>query len=243
MDDTPLIISHRGNGSKAIENTIEACQNAIHGGAHALEIDIRQCASGEIVVFHDFSLKRMFGKSGFVGRTSLPELKTYRYLNSAASLDTLDEFLDHFKASVPINLDAKTIHFFDFKFADKIIAIINNHGLFETVWVSCFNPFLLQILKMKNANIKTGYLFQRLSWIHTSYDRITWSDAWHPHYSIVNNYLVKKAERLHKELYVWTVNNLSVYNKIKNFPIRGIITDNVLAMRECIDGRINPDPN
>jgi glycerophosphoryl diester phosphodiesterase len=232
MDDTPLIISHRGNGFQATENTIGACEFALQNGAQALEVDIRQCATGEIVVFHDFSLKRMFGKTGYVGRTALPILKSYQYTNSNVTINTLEELFDRFKNSVPINLDAKTIHFFDFKFADKIISIINNHGLFETVWVSCFNPFLLQILKMKSNKIRTGYLFQRLSWLHTAYDLITWSDAWHPHFSIVNDYLVRKAEDNRKELYVWTVNNRQIHDKITKYPITGIITDDVVTMKD-----------
>jgi glycerophosphoryl diester phosphodiesterase len=236
MNDTPLIISHRGNGSHAVENTIDACVLALQNGAQALEIDIRQCATGEIVVFHDFSLKRMFSKSGYIGRISLDLLKTFEYTDTKYKIDTLDEFFDRFKNSVPINLDAKTIHFFDFKFADKIISIIANHGLFETVWVSCFNPFLLQILKMKNKKIKTGYLFQRFSWLHTGYDRITWSDAWHPHFSIVNGYLIRKAHSNKKKLYVWTVNNQNIYDKIKQYPIAGIITDDVGTMKAIANG-------
>jgi glycerophosphoryl diester phosphodiesterase len=93
----------------------------------------------------------------------------------------------------------------------------------------------LQILKIKSKKIKTGYLFQRLSWLHSEYDRITWSDAWHPHFSIVNNYLVRKAQDNKKELYVWTVNNEQIHDKIKMFPITGIITDDVVGMRKIID--------
>jgi glycerophosphoryl diester phosphodiesterase len=235
MGKAPLIISHRGNGSHAVENTINACALALENGAQALEIDIRQCATGEIVVFHDFSLKRMFAKGGYIGRTSLDLLKSFTYTNTNDHIDTLDEFFETFKNRVPINLDAKTIHFFDFKFADKIISIIANHDLFDTVWISCFNPFLLQLLKMNSKKIKTGYLFQRLSWLHTGYDRITWSDAWHPHFSIVNEYLVRKAQNNKKNLYVWTVNKQSVYDKIKNFPIAGIITDDVKTMKGIVN--------
>jgi glycerophosphoryl diester phosphodiesterase len=119
MADLPLIISHRGNGFQAVENTIEACQLALQNGAQALEIDIRQCATGEIVVFHDFSLKRMFGKPGYVGRTPLSVLKRYRQKNTNNSIDVLDELFNIFKDRVPINLDAKTIHFFDFKFGNN----------------------------------------------------------------------------------------------------------------------------
>jgi glycerophosphoryl diester phosphodiesterase len=227
----PLIVSHRGDRTRGIENTIQASELAIEKGANALEIDVRQCASGEIVVFHDFVLKRMFGQNGYVGTTPLDKLRTFPYLdetgqnNSNTYIDTLDEFLDHFGGKYPINLDAKTIHFFDFKFADLLIDTVKNHGLMDSVWISCFNPFLLQILKLKNPDIRTGYLFQRLTWAHTSYDLITGTDAWHPHYSVVTPRLVEKARHHKKELHVWTVNTAEHLAQMKGLPVDGLISD------------------
>jgi glycerophosphoryl diester phosphodiesterase len=234
MKSEPLIISHRGDTTDAAENTILACEKALEKGATALEIDIRDCASGETVVFHDFSIKRMFNKPGYVGRIPLSLLRTYPYIHPTSNnqhINTLDEFLDHFKNRVPLNLDAKTIHFFDFKFADKIISIIKNHNLMDTIWVSCFNPFLLQILKMKDKRIKTGYLFQNMSWMNTMYDHIVWTDAWHPHFNLVNQKLLLKAKKHSKEIYVWTVNESSDFEKIKQFPLDGIITDKVSKIK------------
>lgn len=241
MNNKPIILSHRGDRNKAVENTIHACELALANGANALEIDIRETGCGEIVVFHDFSLKRMFNKSGYIGRVPLDKLKTFPYQNknekSFQFIETLDEFLDRFKNTLPINLDAKTIHFFDFKFADKIISIIRNHDLFESIWISCFNPFLLQILKLKNKRIKTGYLFQRATWMHTMYDIITWADAWHPHFRVLNERLVNKAKKNKKEIYVWTVNEIQILERIFRYPIDGIISDNVSVISEFLKSR------
>jgi len=240
VNKQPLIISHRGDRTNSVENTIEACELGIRNGAAALEIDIRQTGSGEIVVFHDFSLRRMFDISGYIGRTPLRDLKNIPYKKSSGGqsqlyIQTLDHFLEHFKNRVQINLDAKTIHFFDFRFADKIISILNNHNLFDSVWVSCFNPFLLQILKLKEQKIRTGYLFQRVPWLHTSYDLITWTDAWHPHSRIVDQRLVRKAQKSGKDLYVWTVNDEEVLERLLAFPITGIICDEVEKIRRYLD--------
>jgi glycerophosphoryl diester phosphodiesterase len=152
-------------------------------------------------------------------------------------IDTLDSFLDRFGKSYPINLDAKTIHFFDFKFADKITAIIRNHNLYDHVWISCFNPFLLQILKIKDKNIRTGYLFQRTTWIHTTYDQISYTDAWHPSHRVLTEGLVKKAQRNEKKIFVWTVNEDEIINKVLQFPIDGIITDNVPRVKYWLDAQ------
>jgi len=240
VNKQPLIISHRGDCIRGIENTIDACEKAIQNGANGLEIDIRQTGSGEIVVFHDFSLKRMFDMPGYVGRTAFDQLRTYPYKHSIDGaepqyIDTLDNFLEHFNNRIPINLDAKTIHFFDFKFAHKIINAIKRHNLIDSVWISCFNPFLLQIIKLIDQKVKTGYLFQRMTWMHTLYDLITWSDAWHPHYRIVNDNLVKKAKKYGKEIYVWTVNEEPTITKLCDYSVNGLITDEVALIYNSLN--------
>lgn len=239
MINKPLIISHRGDTSRHVENTLDAAEEAIKLGATGLEIDVRQCGSGEIVVFHDFSLRRMFDKNGYVGRTDFNDLKHYNYIKNGIqtdnTIDLLDEFFEKFKNSIKINLDAKTIHFFDFKFADQLISIINNHHLLHSVWISCFNPFLLQILKLKNKNIQTGYLFQRTEWLHTAYDRIVFSDAWHPHFSNINQRFMEKGQTLNKKIYVWTVNNIETINTIKSTSVDGIITDDVTLIKKALN--------
>jgi len=241
--NNPLIIAHRGDRKNGIENTIDACEKALALGANALEIDIRQSGSGEIVVFHDFSLKRMFNQPGYVGRTPLDVLKTYPYISREKSdppqyIETLDNFLEQFKNRIPINFDAKTIHFFDFKFAEKIIKTIKRHDLMDSIWVSCFNPFLLQILKIKEKKIRTGYFLQGWAWLHTTYDRITWTDAWHPYYKVLNKKLIHKAQKLGKEIYVWTVNEDDDLKKVMDYPVNGIISDEVKSVKQLLDGKL-----
>lgn len=241
MNNNIKIVAHRGDRKTRVENTIEACELALSLGATSIEVDLRQTASGEIVVFHDFSLKRMFNKSGYVGRTPYNVLKTYPYVKVGQEkdqyIDLLDSFLDYFKDRISINLDAKTIHFFDFDFADKIISTVNNHNLFETVWISCFNPFLLQILRLKSKKIKTAYLFQNMSWMHTTYDIISWTNAWHPHYHIVDEKLINKALKNKKEIYVWTANEIPILKQLIQYPINGIITDDVAMVKNFLSNQ------
>lgn len=239
MHNRPLILTHRGDRVNGIENTIHAVDRAIALGADGIEIDVRQTGSGELVVFHDFSLRRMFDQPGYVGKTDYRQLREMSYINApdgrTCHIELLDEFLDHFNSDIPINLDAKTIHFFDFEFAGKLISTIHNHRMADRIWISCFNPFLLQILKLKDKRIRTGYLFQRTPLIHNMYDIITYSDAWHPSQRILTEALVNRAKKWGKELYIWTVNDEQVIRRVCGFPVQGIITDNVPLVRKIVD--------
>ncbi len=57
MRTTTQVMAHRGASKAAPANTIEAFALARRMGAHAVELDVRQCATGELVVHHDPMLK------------------------------------------------------------------------------------------------------------------------------------------------------------------------------------------
>src|SRR5258708_32814116 len=57
----PFIVGHRGVRGEAPENTMQAFELAATSGADGVELDVRLCRSGEVVVFHDPTLARMTG--------------------------------------------------------------------------------------------------------------------------------------------------------------------------------------
>jgi glycerophosphoryl diester phosphodiesterase len=56
--DHPLVIGHRGFSAFAPENTIPAFRLAMEAGVDLVELDYRQSADGQLVVFHDADLDR-----------------------------------------------------------------------------------------------------------------------------------------------------------------------------------------
>lgn len=58
-----LVLGHRGGRGEGwpAENTLAAIERAHREGADGVEIDVRTCASGEVVVFHDPDLARATG--------------------------------------------------------------------------------------------------------------------------------------------------------------------------------------
>ena len=63
--EMPVVVAHRGGrwcGKEApwpAENTLAAFERAAREGARAIELDVRTCKTGEVVVFHDESLERL----------------------------------------------------------------------------------------------------------------------------------------------------------------------------------------
>lgn len=226
---TPLIIAHRGERILSPENTIKAGKLALEQGATALEVDVRMCASGEPVLFHDAHLMKHFGRPKLVYRCSIRELKSlrfrknnYRYPDQICSLE---EFLEEFKNTVPINLDAKSLMLHPKLLAETLVKIIERFKVHDQVWISSFNPYLLRRIKKIRSTIRTGYLFQNPPQFYRLVEIFLSSDAWHPHYKNVTDHFTEKARKMKKEVYIWTVNEESILRKIKQYDFHGIITD------------------
>ena len=58
----PLIVAHRGDSTKAPENTAAAIRSAVAAGADWIEFDTRETRDGALLLFHDGDLKRFTGQ-------------------------------------------------------------------------------------------------------------------------------------------------------------------------------------
>lgn len=230
METQPLILSHRGRGDHDLpENTIEACELALKQGATALEVDVRFCGSGELVVFHDLSLKRMLGRKGSIWSTSLNDLKKVNLLNHASGqaiyIPTLREFINHFKDTVPVNLDAKVFTPVAGQFAKYIVRAIKASGSRTQFWVSSFNPIFLRTVKYCSWDIKTGYLFQHFDMLRRFTEPLWYVDYWHPEINIVNDAFLKLAAAKEKDIYVWANEEKDMSHALGIDLVKGVITD------------------
>ena len=228
-NNRPLIIAHRGARDLAPENTIKACQLALENGSNALELDIRLCKSGELVLYHDAFLYKHFGEMRPFAGATLDHLRTLefnkRHYQYPAGINTLEELLEEFKNKIPINLEAKILFQDKRRFIEQLVKLIDKFNLKDQVWISSFNPTFLKALKSYTKKVKTGLLFRHLSTLYKSLDHVLLSDAWHPHFSLCTKGFIKSARKLNKEIYLWT---LKKERDLKNVPlqhVQGIITD------------------
>lgn len=227
----PLIIAHRGDGVTAPENTIEACKLALEQGAGGLEIDVRLCGSGDIVLFHDKLLFRHFGKYKPVYLSTLKELRLLRFSDKqydvSASISSLNDFFEEFKGRVPINIDAKTFYADTGLLSRELVRAIKRFKMQDQVWISSFNPIFLKLIKLNTPSLRTGYLFAKTPRFHQALDIYLKSDAWHPHVSLVNDSFAQAARDAGKEVYVWTVNDVASLKTMTDYGFEGVITDNL----------------
>lgn len=102
-------IAHRGLHSleeNTPENSMPAFLEAAARG-YLIEIDIRLTKDGEVVIFHDDSLKRMCGEDIEVRDLTLLELKEYRLGATNEKIPTLKELLNAVEGRVALLIEFK----------------------------------------------------------------------------------------------------------------------------------------
>lgn len=104
-----MMIAHRGlhsieNGIP--ENSMEAFILAAAKG-YGIETDLRLTADGEIVLFHDNTLKRMCGIEKNVDEFTLEELRNFGLGGTDHKIPTLKEFLNMVDGRVMLVLELK----------------------------------------------------------------------------------------------------------------------------------------
>lgn len=102
-------IAHRGLHSleeNTPENSMPAFLEAAARG-YLIETDIRLTKDGEVVAFHDDSLKRMCGEDIEVRDLTLFELKEYKLGYTEEKIPTLKELLNAVEGRVPLLIEFK----------------------------------------------------------------------------------------------------------------------------------------
>lgn len=153
-------IAHRGfHNSKSPENSISAFKNAIEKG-YPIELDVQMIEDGTVVVFHDYTLKRMTNQDGYVANLKKEDLKKYKLGTSEEIIPTLKEVLKLIGGKVPVLVEIKNEGKVG-KLEAQVIKLLKDYkGEYA---VQSFNPFSLNYFYKNAPEILRGQLSGSLS--------------------------------------------------------------------------------
>jgi glycerophosphoryl diester phosphodiesterase len=234
MNQTPLIIAHRGFSGKYPENSLEAFEGAIAAGADILELDIHFTQDQEIVVTHDFSLLRCFDTEGTVLDYTLEELHEL-------GAPSLSEVLSLAKDRIALNIEIKreTLLADEKNFslmAEKLLTLLDQEKMLSEILVSSFDPRALHALRKKSDKISLGLLDHephiklKLDWIN-GYDFF----SYHVLGSVIDLSMIKQLKKHNLQVYAWTINEEPDFRKMVDLKVDGIITDQVEKLRDFLN--------
>ncbi|MBI3952334.1 MAG: glycerophosphodiester phosphodiesterase [Candidatus Doudnabacteria bacterium] len=214
-----IIIGHRGASGLEPENTIRSFKKAEDLGADIIEIDLRVSLDKEIVVFHDRSLKRLFGIRKSVAKTTLNQLKQIS-IAAGREIPTLAEVLETVKA--PINFHIKISGF-----ERQLLEHLKKFS--SEVLISSDYPWVLKKIRALDENVKLGLVMGKGELHLLPFIKFLTSTlnlySIHPRAVLVNMFSIPLLRKLNKKIYVWTVNSEKIFNLMIRLGVDGIITD------------------
>lgn len=227
-----LILGHRGASGLAPENTLSAFKKAFAFGVDGLEFDVQQCKSGEIVVFHDWTLERTTNGKGNLKEFTLDELKKldagswFSDEFAGERIPTLKEVLDICPKGSLINIELKEENSVERGTEKKVADIIKEYPHLNIV-VSSFSHNLLKNFKEYAPATKIGLLFEANIYNIEKYIENLGFEIFsvHPGKSFLSKETVDILKNIGKDINVWTVNTVEDKEKMERFGVTSIITN------------------
>lgn len=219
----PLKIGHRGAKGYVAENTLASFKKALNFNVNGIELDVHLCASGELVVFHDFTLDRITNGSGEVSQFTLNELKQLT-VQDHFKIPTLQEVLDLIDKKCLVNIELKGKNT-----ASTCCEIIKNYV--EKGWeyssfiVSSFQHLELENVFKINKNVPLGVLTKANLEEAITFAETINAKAIHPNFSLLSKRNVKATQDKGYLVNTWTVNTEKAIVRMNLYKVDGIISD------------------
>ncbi|TYB78150.1 glycerophosphodiester phosphodiesterase [Bizionia saleffrena] len=219
-----LKIGHRGAAGYLAENTIASFKKALECNVDGIELDVHLCASGELIVFHDFTLDRNTNATGEVSKCTLKQLQSVvvfdkHYISSLTEvLDVIDkkcivniELKGKNTAAETVRVIQKYIHEYNWSYSHFIVSSFQKHEL-ETV-SELDKKIPLAVLTKANLD-------EAIEFANTVGAKII-----HPNFTLLSRDNVKRVQGEGYTINTWTVNEPESIARMKLYKVNGIIGD------------------
>lgn len=238
-------VGHRGASALAPENTVRALELAVELGCDMLEFDVLPLRDGTLVLAHSNDLREVShgAARGRVRRRTLEALRSV-----APELPTLDDALAFCAEKLPttvlqVDLKRRGIE-------RDVVDTLRRHDALGRSWVSGFDATSLRRLAAIEPTLPRSYTLPRdrlgiakrpalapvvrggLAAVGASLAsrlpallRRAHAQAVTLHYSVVSVEAIERAHDLGAAVYVWTVDDVALAQRLVDAGADGIITN------------------
>lgn len=211
------LIAHRGFAGIYPENTVAAVEAAC-GEADEVEIDVRRCETGELVVIHDPTVDRVTDGEGAVAHHTLRELRDLDVLDTGRGVPTLREVLEVVPPSVGVNLELKEVGL-----AEDALSLAGETD--SHVVVSSFHANELEGCRGIDPSVPRAYLFDSDAEYALTFARELDCCFLHPSADACTEDLVERAHGEGLCVNVWTVDCREDAHRLAALGVDGLIAD------------------
>ncbi len=245
----PTIIAHRGSTTHAPENTIAAFELAVSQNADAIELDVKLCADGQVIVIHDPTVDRTSGGSGKVLDLSLAALKEldagswFSAEFTGESIPTLGEVFEAVGKKIFINVELTNYTSIRDDLPDKVVDHVRKHDLEERVLFSSFNPLALRRTHRLLPETPIGLL--ALPGCAGAWAR-SWPGHWvvpyqalHVEVGSTTSTLIARQHKKGHRIFAYTANDPEDMQRLFKLGVDGIFTDDPPLAQQIRDQELS----
>ncbi len=163
--------AHRGDSVVYMENTLAAIRSARQNPKYKfIEFDVQYSADKQVVVFHDCSLRRIFGLRDKVKETPYKELCQL----SGNGIPTYKQIME-LAVGKPLNIEIKSQgnQADDEQLIDYIMADIQERGIEDDILISSISADAIKYVKERYPEMPTGQIFWRKASTYLPFDFLT----------------------------------------------------------------------
>jgi glycerophosphoryl diester phosphodiesterase len=162
--------AHRGASVEYLENSPSALIAATQDPRFAfIEFDVQYTEDGQIVVFHDKRLLRLYGKFASVGKSTYSELLKA----TDGQIARYDDIMDLIDKKVNIEIKSQGDNEEDFRLAEAIIADMQLRGREKDLLLSSISSDVIRDIKAKHPSIPTGQIYWISASTYLPFDTLT----------------------------------------------------------------------
>jgi len=216
-------IAHRGFAGLYPENTLTAIRQAAER-ADMIEVDVRQCRSGDPVVIHDETVDRVTDSTGAVADISLATLQSMDVLGTGEGVPSLEAVLRTIPDGVGLNIELKE--------PGLVESVIDLIEAFDTeLLLSSFDIKTLAAARDLDPSIDRALLVDSSS--EAAIERAASLDctAIHPHWRLVDFALLERAHRSDLDVAVWPISDPERAAEYEKMGVDGVIVEEPAGCR------------
>ncbi|NEW66139.1 glycerophosphodiester phosphodiesterase [Carnobacteriaceae bacterium zg-84] len=224
FEDKTVVIAHRGDSVHAVENSVEALENAAKQSADYVEIDIRLTKDNRFIVSHDNNIKRLSKLNKKISDSLFDEIHGVSVTDGihVSSLVSLEEYIEKAKQlGIKLIVEIKPHGKEKSDYLALLANIFKRYDVEKDYIVQSLDKEIIETFQQKAPNMKVGYIvpFQFGGIPDTTVDFLVVEE------SSYNHHVQDLAHFSSKKMFVWTVNTKKEIRRHLFEQTDGIITD------------------
>lgn len=247
VDDSFILIAHRGASAYYPENTIPAFEAAIEMDAEMIELDVQLSKDGTPVVFHDADLARCTNGRGKLKNHTLEGLKEldagkwFAGKFKGTRIPTLEEVLQLSQNSIALNIEIKTESVTDeyrHGIEEKCIELVREYDMEQHVMFSSFDYRAVRHVKRLDPKMPAALLYNAgLSQYKLPSDlvNIYEADAFNCSQRQLSKKWLADVKANGFPLYIYTVDKAERMRELISLGVDGIFTNKPDVLKKTVE--------